>query len=1010
MNIRTRKFTAVLSLLGSVSAFLMANTGFAQNTPSKAPAANAPKEDTLTLEKFEVTGSLIKVSELVGPSPIDVISDRTIEASGVTDTTQLLKRLNPGFMGNGNQSTERNNGGGGEAYIALRNLTTLVLVNGRRIASSPYSSGTSVDLNTIPLSMIDHIEILKDGASTAYGSDAIAGVVNLLLRKNYNGFETRARYGFTNKRDYTTRGASIFGGVSKDGSSLTVGVDTFKNDQLSSTARALPQLDAKTLVALGGTAALPSYYSTSFAGRVGNDVIAGAPLAVGAPGYKAGLIAPPAKTNPNAPAQTLAQLEAAGIYVPISTTQASKDASGSTAILNTTQFGTASIVPTDRRQVVLNGEHEIYGKSLVAFADALYSQTINRGTVLAPSPLSSVGGNKLIIPANNPYNLFGILIGVGGVGDPGVRTRLEEVGNRARESSTDTYRLVTGLKGDINENYSWQVDGTYSRAGWIQRVYGGASGAVMNSLLTPLTTAGGTAYVYDSAGKPLSAYVDSNGNNLPVYDYFSAAGANDPRDIAAMQTVLFQSGTTELTQGNLLFRGTPFNLPAGKLGFAIGGEYRKEEIATSVDGLFAQGLALGYGAANTFAGGKRSTKSASIEFDVPIFGGSYRFPGAYLLNLDLAGRYEKLSTGETSKVPKVGIKWQPLDRDLSIRGTYAKGFIAPAIYNLYGPAGVNAPTFTLLEGTNTSPGGSTGRLVTGQWGGTITELSNPTLKASASVSRTFGVVYSPKALKGLTVSTDYYFIKQDHVGGIDYTSIYADLNKNGSASPYAATFQFVNGSKLTSTAPNQVTNLNAGLISVATNPSGEQYTDGLDIGVNYDVPAATMDRFGRLSVGANANVLFNYKFHPNPQSRNNQYARQYTSSTYGLGGSNGLLPSYVVKYHANWLYKGFSTSLGLSYTPSVVDMGSLFAGQAATNSVRADGKAYMIPSYTTADLTVSYLFQGRGWLNNIGVLAGVSNLTNKTAPFIPTGNEDNTDKRTYDIIGRMFFMEVSKKF
>ena len=145
MNIRTRKFTAVLSLLGSVSAFLMANTGFAQNTPSKAPAANAPKEDTLTLEKFEVTGSLIKVSELVGPSPIDVISDRTIEASGVTDTTQLLKRLNPGFMGNGNQSTERNNGGGGEAYIALRNLTTLVLVNGRRIASSPYSSGTSVD-------------------------------------------------------------------------------------------------------------------------------------------------------------------------------------------------------------------------------------------------------------------------------------------------------------------------------------------------------------------------------------------------------------------------------------------------------------------------------------------------------------------------------------------------------------------------------------------------------------------------------------------------------------------------------------------------------------------------------------------------------------------------------------------------------------------------------------------------------------------------------------------------
>jgi iron complex outermembrane receptor protein len=1002
MNIRTRKFTAALSLFATVAGPL-AVSGFAQ----AAKPATAANSETMTLEKFEVTGSLIKVSELVGPSPIDIVSDKQIASSGVTDTAQLLKKLNPGFMGNGNVSTETNNGGGGEAYIALRNITTLVLLNGRRIVNSPYSSGGSVDLNSIPLSAIDRIEILKDGASTTYGSDAIAGVVNVILKKNYNGFETRARYGMTGNRDYTTKGASIFGGVAKDGTSITIGVDYFTNDQLSSTSRDVATLDVNELKAVGNSVALPSYYSGSFAGRVGNFIVAGSPLAKGATGYNAAFLSPPAKTNPAAAPQTIAQLAAAGYYIPIASTVAAQAGAGTT-ILNTTEFGTASIVPTERRQLVFTAEHEIAGKSLVGFADGLYSQTVNQGTVLAPSPLAGVGANSLIIPANNPYNLFGIAIGLGQTGDPGVRTRLEEVGNRKRTSTTDTYRLVAGLKGDINENYSWQVDGTYSRANWTQLVYGGANGAAMNQLLIPQLNAAGTAYVYNAAGKPLSVFGDGT---VPVYNYFAAAGANDPRSIAAIQTVLFQSGNTELTQGNFLVRGTPFELPAGKLAFAVGAEYRKESISTAVDGLFANGLALGYGAANTFAGGNRSTKSVNAEFEVPVFGGSYRMPGAYLLSVNFAGRYEKLSTGANSKVPKVGFKWQPLDRDLTIRGTYAKGFIAPSIYNLFGPPGGNSPTFTIQEGGTTSPGGGTGKIVTGQFGGNILELSNPTLAPSESVSKTFGVVYSPKAVKGLTLSADYYFVKQDHVGGINYTGIFADLNAKGSGSQYASSFLFVNGSKLTSTAANQVTSTNIGGLQVALDPSGEQYTDGLDLGVNYDVPSAMMGNFGKATVGANANVLFNYKFHPNPQSGNQQYARQYTSSTYGLGGSNGALPGYVIKYYGNWLYKGFNTSFNVSYTPELTDRGSLFGTTATTgNAKRADGKAYQIPSYTTLDLHVSYLFQGKGMLNNVGVLVGVNNAFNKTAPYIPTGNEDNTDKRSYDIVGRFFFFEVSKKF
>lgn len=1003
MNIRTRKFTAALSLFATVAGPL-AVSGFAQ-------AANAPKEQAVTLEKFEVTGSLIKVSEIVGPSPIDIVSDKTIRSSGVTDTAQLLKKFNPGFMGNGNVSTELNNGGGGEANVALRNIQTLVLVNGRRMVSSPFSNGTSVDLNTIPLGMIDRIEILKDGASTAYGSDAIAGVVNIILKKDYNGFEVRAKYGMTGNRDYTTLGASLIGGVSKDGTSITVGVDYYRNDQLKTNDRKVASLDIAGLTAAGASAALPSYYSGSFSGRVGSSILAGSPLAVGAPGYKATMVTPPAKTNPNAPAQTLAQLTTAGVYIPISSTPLSIAQAGGATLLNTTQYGTASIVPTDRRQVVVAAEREVLGKSLVAFGDVLFAQTVNNGTVLAPSPLAGVGANRLIIPANNPYNLFGIPIGLGFTGDPGVRHRLEEVGNRYADDATDTYRIVAGLKGDINENYRWQVDATYARATATQKILGGANGSVMNQLLTPLLNAAGTAYVYDSAGKPLSVYTDSAGN-VPVYNYFSVAGfANDPRAIQAISTVLYKNGTTELGQVNALVSGTPFELPAGKLGFALGAEYRRETLTSSVDGLFAQGLALGYNAAATFSGGKRATRSASAEFEIPVFGGSYRLPGAYLLNVNLAGRYEKLSTGDTSKVPKAGFKWQPLDRDLTVRGTYAKGFIAPTIFALFGPAQGNSPTFTVPLGTITSSGGAVaGRTVTGQFGGNTAELSNPALKPSESVSKTFGLVYSPKEIKGLSLSADYYFVKQTKVGGIDYTSIYADINAKGSGSKYASAFIFADGSKITSTAPNQVTSVNIGGISVANDPSGEQYTDGLDLGVAYDVPSAIMGNYGKATVGANANVLFNFKFHPNPQSGNQQYARQQTGATYGLGGAQGVLPGYKINYYGTWAYRGFTTSALISYTPTVIDAGSLFAGQGTPNAKTANGKAFEIPSYTTVDLSVGYEFKGKGWINGLGVVAGVNNAFNKTAPFIPDGNEDNTDKRTYDIIGRFYFLEISKKF
>ena len=899
-NLRSRKFAAGMAAF--IMTGLFAVSGFAQATASKSD------DQVQKMEKFVVTGTYLPESGLVSASPVVTLQSSELGKAGATDALQLLRELTPYFSGNGNVGTELNNGGTGESNVALRNLTTLVLINGQRLVTSPFSNtnggAPNVDLNTIPTAMIERIEILKDGASTIYGSDAIGGVVNIILKQNYNGFEGGVRYSSTRNGDYKARNAYIIGGVSQPGLSITIGAQHFENTPLRTTDRSLTTMAPSQITAMGYNVT-SSVYSGSYSGRVNSDILAGSPLAVGAPGYRASIVTPPAKTNPNAAPQTLAQLEAAGIYIPVSSTPAFASI-GSTSILNTTLYGNPLIVSTKRNEFVANADKELIGKNLEIFGDFLFSQTTNGGSGLAPSPLSGVGaggGNSLSIPANNPYNLFGITIGIGQpAGAPTVRNRLVDLGDRSSVNETNTFRFVGGLKGDINENYSWEADYDYSRASLTQQILGGGNGANMNQAMTPALDANGN-YTYNAAGRPLSTLTDASGNNLPVYDFFALPGFNDPATLSALRTTMFENGVTDLRDISVRLKGKPFELPAGYLTFALGVETRVEDLTSSVDGLFANGLALGYNAANTFSGGTRSTKGAFLEIGVPLVSPKLAITGVNTLELNLADREERIRPGGNANTPKFGLRWLPFDDSFALRGTYAKGFIAPSIFYLFGPASQNSPTFTLPQGNGSSgAGGSLATTVVIQ--GSSNQLSNPNLQASHAESYTYGFVYSPKQIKGLSLTVDYYSIKQDKVGALDYTAIAADLNAKGAGSIYAqdplhlgAGFTFADGTKLTSNAPNQVNSTNFGTVSVPFNPSGDQKTDGLDIALDYKF---STDKYGYFDVGASANVLFNYKWRATPADQYVQYARVFTDSTTGLGGANGFLPSYTIKPYINY--------------------------------------------------------------------------------------------------------------
>ncbi len=1047
MNLNSvRKSWVALALCISVG---LPSLAVAQTAATTAPADTSSPE--VKMEKFVVTGSYLPITTFITASPVVTIASSDVGQSGATDPLRLLRQLTPFFAGNGNQGTEANNGAAGEAYVALRNLTTLVLINGQRMTGSPFQSGTIVDLNTIPTAMIERIEILKDGASTIYGTDAIGGVVNVILKDHYNGFEGGVRYGTTRNGDYKTREVYIMGGASGSGYSLTVGAQHFENIPLLTTSRSLTTL-TPTAEAAMGFRPTSSVFSGSYPGRVGSDVLAGSTLiATGASGFNASITSPGIKSSPSDTSVTggttgtaaLTYLLNHGIYLVASQTPAGL-AAGSATALNTTLFGNPLIENTKRNQFVFNGSKELIGKNLEVFGDFLFSQTINGGSALAPSPIAGVGpggGNSLFIPANNPYNVFNVDF----PGPLAARTRTIELGKRSSINETNTWRFVGGLKGQINEQYSWELTYNYSRASLLQRILGGVNGANMNAAMIPLLSDSG-GYVYNAAGKPLSTLADSSGNNLPVYNFFALPGFNDPATIAALQTTLYNSGDASLRNIQAILHGKPFALPAGDVNFALGVEERHEDVSASVDALFANGLAIGYNPANTFSGGSRNSKGAFIEVGVPMFSDKQNLPGFYKMDLNLADRYEKIQPGGHANSPKVGLRWLPIDDSFVIRGTYADGFIAPSIISLFGPLQGNSPAFQVLQGNGSaSAGGSLGNLVTIQ--GSSNQLSNPNLPPSKSKSYTAGFVYAPKQIKGLSLSVDYYKIKQDKVGGLDYTSIIADLNAKGSGSAFASGFIFADGSTLRSTAANQVTSTNFGFITVANNPAGDQWTDGLDIALDYRFSTATL---GRFDVGAQANLLGNYYFRPNPSSRYYQYARNFTDGTNGLGGTNGLLPGYIIKPYINHVYGSFATSLFFSFIPRTTASGANFGhnpgeidpatgqprpfintdligpydldgnnvgvGGPSGKAITYANKAYTIPSYFTVDLAINYTLPnfGKSWARNTTLTVGANNLFNKKALYVPVdGNppgENNTVESMYDIIGRFMFVEVKKAF
>src|SRR6266446_7600317 len=447
---------------------VIAPSAFAQEAVTQAQTqVNANGTPEATTERIFVTGSIIPTAAEVGPNPVLNVTRDLINKSGERNTEELLRNL-PIANANGVPVSNNENGSNtavGAATIALRGFdarATLILIDGRRVA--PYPTGNNpglvnvmfVDLNSIPQAAIESIEILKDGASTTYGADAVAGVVNLKMRHDYNGAEARIQYGNTLDKDSGELDSSAIFGVGNVETNITGVLNYYHRNSIANRDRGF-SLTPPFLSSNNSPYNLQ--LSSDVAGAAGGQNLnPGGTEFASAPDFTNGL-APASGYLYNANARV-------------------RSASGQRPGFNFNQFS-LSFPESERYGVYLSGDHKIFGDQMVVYADGFY-QNVKTHNELAPPATGSfqtLGQTTLAIPPNspiapgseppntpthaetgvpadafNPFNPFQQII------SGGTRARLAEFGNRLFDNETDAWLSTIGIKGDKLFDGTWGYD------------------------------------------------------------------------------------------------------------------------------------------------------------------------------------------------------------------------------------------------------------------------------------------------------------------------------------------------------------------------------------------------------------------------------------------------------------------------------------------------------------------------------------------------------------------------
>jgi iron complex outermembrane receptor protein len=946
-----------------------------------APRPATAEAGTAEVERVIVTGSNIPTAEEVGPNPVDTYRREDIQKLGVRTATDLTQRI-PAITGGGiNENIA--NGGDGRTEINLRGLfpkETLVLVDGKRVAPVGFAQDASVDLNLIPWPLVDHIDILKDGASAIYGSDAVAGVFNIFLKHKFRGLEIEASLGNTNlgsSNDAAEREGYLLAGLGDDKTDIVVFAEYYDRAPLFSRDRDLSS--TADFTRFGGT----DNRNLARAGGVGRFFL------------RPGLTTPTPHSAPNAGTSP--------DYVPLLSLP-SADVEFDFAPL------TSAIPAADRQYYYGSFVRDLCDKYLTVFADFKVVRTFfdaNLAPVpFAPDPfkradgVTAVSPNGISVPLSNPFNPFTEPDDFLPDGTPvttRVRYRALEAGPRTIKTTTFDYLFDGGFRGNLGEF------GDYFKT-WNFEI-----GFRYNSNDHSLIISG-------IVSKPelRSALLDTN--PLTAFNPFGR-NVNTQAAINRVFVSTQERGVATLTDESALLNGDIISTPAGPLSFALGTEHRKETVNDQPDPLNTTFNSIG-GADLEATRESRDVWSYYGELRIPVTSSGWNFPGIHSLEFQAAERVEFYSDTNLAERPKFSLRYQPFDSSLTLRASYSEAFHAPNLSDL-APSAAEQFSF-LFDPANPPPPDMAPPLVRILLGG------QPNLRPEVAYGWNYGAVWTPRFIRGLTLSVDFYHIDlRDRTNFID--------------PQFVVTQNFLSGGRRF---PGQVVRDADGniiLVRDLIQNISRTITEGIDYEAIYvfDTTILGAGSFGTFTFTLNGNYLSRYVAAINLGDRELEYAGQetgfggyfphnklYASAYYDLGGLDaGVTVHYIGQGGETFINNKDATAFRkirewttvdaiVSYTfnlaaPATENQVAGYAKDGNTAVKMKDGKDKNLMPISTAQ----YSSCGwRAWLNGTTITAGMNNIFDLDPPFAASASENGYVESTFDIKGRFWYVSLKKKF
>ncbi|WP_309611419.1 TonB-dependent receptor domain-containing protein [Sphingomonas sp.] len=946
-----------LRATASLTAMMIASASSAQTTSPTVADTTVAQADVGT--EIVVTGSRIRRDPLNQDSPVVILDQNALAQTGLSAVADILQRLpsaagglNTKVNNSGNIGNPPDGGGvgAGSAEIDLRYLgakRTLVLVDGLRFVNGASASGipSTVDLNTIPASMIERIEVLQSGQSPLYGSDALSGVVNIITKSSQKGLQASGQFGTFRQGDGHTQDYNISYGIKLPTTSIVFGGSYVKQEAVRTRDRSISQFPNP-----GQTSCSDPVGGCSTAPLLGRYDVNGQRLTLRAPVIGRRPVYDPTLVG--------------GDFTRFS----------SAARFNFAPFN-YFLTPSKRYGGFVNVKQELTS-NINFHVSALYSRRKSQNqAAFLPLFIGPDAGNgnlldTITIDASNPYNPFGTL-SAGNPGDPPanystVRRRLVEAGQRTYTQSVKTRSVTAGFDGSFEvgaHKWFWDVSAVFGSNKARQSFTGNVNAANLKRALGPVTACTAPC--------------------VPV-NIFGGAGSITADQLAYITYTERNRSSQLLNDYTANLSGELFDLPAGPVGFAVGYEHRFQKGSFDPDPITAAGLSSDI--PSLPASGSYRSNEFYGEVRVPLL---KEVPFFYSLEFDGAVRHARFSRSGSTTTYTTSGTWKPV-HDLLLRGSYATGFRAPSIGELFGAASrADAPIDDPCTNVAGSPfqTNSTVRAnciangvpADGSYqeanGGQLGVLTGGNLNLKPETSRTllFGGVYSPAWARGgflrqLNLELNYYSIRvANAIAPVDAQLTLSRCAFSGDALSCAAITRTPNG---------LISRINAQLQNI-----GSIRTRGIDVIANVRTRTTEAGAFG---LTINGNFLKKYT---------ETFPAQvgFTTTSY-LGTTRGFPDQSYPRFKGNgtldWTLGAFTASFTGRYIGAVRE---------------ADGKR--LKSTVYGDVQLGHSFMDR----RLQLTLGVNNVFNQDPPACFSCTGPNYDPTTYDVPGQFGYVRLSYK-